>query len=548
VSRNLGSGWAVARRVAGLAVAAGAGYLLVRQADRGVAAIRHGAVGPPGLGGPWWVVVLACVVLAAAGALPAWRLVGSRPLAIVLAPCLGSLVAALSAVVTVLVASEPLRWFVAFAAAVNAAAVASIAAPRDQQDHRRVGPAWSRTSAAFVGIVVLAVAAAGVAHSGIGPATRSSVRDRSTWLALAQVLVHGHGAVHRAVAGSPSTGAELLASPLAAGSVAVTWLVSGSRAGAAAVTVVAVVTLAAVATAGTAVAEVARTVTHGVGGSRISRPRAVTVQIAGLLAAATWILVAFAALAVSGTSVVDATVTLLWTSAATAAAAFGLVLPADRWRLRAVVLLGAVAALASPLGGLVAAALAITVTLRRIADGRHRSEGTGWITNLVGGLVALAAAAAWPVGAVVIGGVPLRLTGPVVTGGFAHGLDATWQVLQGLLQPAAAALVVCVVGFAVLGRWRSRHELGSDLAPAVVGVVPLAAVLVAGAWRAPVLGPWRVAASAGAAVYPLLLAGLVLSAWFVVGIAVATGAEGDRSTTTSSRVDGQASGALHPTP
>jgi len=520
--------WApLVRRVAGLLVAGASGALLLWQACRGVSAIGHGTIGPAvAWGGPWWLVVVAVLLLGGVGALPAWRLVGSRPLAVFLAPCLGALLAGVSAVVTVAVASEPLEWFVAFAAAMNAAALASVAAPRDHSDHRRVGPSWSRWSAAAVGFVALGVAAAAMfaTSSPVGPSSVASAR--TSWLALAAVLVHGHHAVGPAVSVSGTAGARLLASPLAAGSSAVTWLVGRSRPAGAAATVLAVVTVSALGAVGAAISEMARTVTLGVDGDRSGGQRSSVVQSAGLLGAAAWILAAYGAIGSAGISVLGSTVTLLWSSAIAGAVAFGLVLPADRWRLRAVVVLGAVAALASPLGGVLAAILAVLVTWRRLADGRRRHDGTGWFTNLAGGLVAMVAAGTWPVASVIVGGVPLHVGGSVVSGGLASGLHATWHVLQAPLTPVVAAGVVALVGAVLFRRGRAQCELGSDVATAVTALVPLAAVLVATVWLAPVLAPWRVAPAVAATVLPLLLAWLAMAAWFVLGVDIATSAGG----------------------
>ena len=516
------------RRAIGLLVAVAAAAVLGDQAARAVQVIASGAGSKStGFGGPWWIAAAGVAVLVGVGALPAWRLVGSRPLAVFLAPCLGALLAALSAVVTVVVASDPLRWFVALAAAINAAALSSVAAPRDRRDQRRVGPPWSLPSAAAVTLVVLAVAVAGVVGYAASTGGGGS-GGRTTWLALAGVIGAGHGGVHRAVTASTSAGAHLLASPLASGAVSITWLLTGRRAAGAADVVVAALTVSALGAAACAVTEMARTISHGLDRRWAGRPRARAVQLSGLAGAAGWVLAAFGALAAAGGQVVDATLTLLWASAAVGSVAFGLVLSTDRWRLRAVVALGAMSTLAAPAGGVAAAAVALAVTFRRVAAARRRGAGTGWWADVLGGTLAVAGALAWPVATVVVGAVPIRFA-PSSLAHLPQRLSSTWGILQPHLAAAAIALGVAALAAVFLRRDRATRELGSDVGSVVVGVVSLGAVLVAWSWPAPVLAPWRVAAVPAAVVLPLLLASLSMATWMVTGVAVATGAEPARS-------------------
>lgn len=511
-------------RVAGLLVAVAAAAVLGDQAARALQVITSGTSSQStGFGGPWWVAAAGVAVLAAVGALPAWRLVGSRPLAVFLAPCLGAVVAALSVVVTVVVASDPLRWFVALAAAINAAALSSVAAPRDRRDQRRVGPPWSLPSAVVVTLVLLATAVAGVVGYA-ATAGGGGSGGRTTWLALAGVIGAGHGGVHRAVTASTSAGARLLASPLASGAASITWMVTGRRAAGAADVVIAALTLSAVGAAACAVTEMARTISHGLDRHSAGRPRTRAVQLSGLLGAAGWVLAAFWGLAAAGGQVVDATVTLLWASAAVGSVAFGLVLSTDRWRLRAVVVLGAMSTLAAPEGGVAAAAVALAVTLRRVVAARRRGSGTGWWADVLGGTVAVVGAVAWPVAGAVVGAVPIRFAALSIAH-LSRRLSSTWAILQPHLAAVAVALGVAALAAVILRRDRATREIGSDVGSVVVGVASLGAVLVAWSWPAPVLSPWRVAAVPTAAVFPLLLASLSMATWMVTGVAVATGVE-----------------------
>lgn len=511
------------RRVAGLAVAAASAAVLADQVARALQVVVSNASSTgSGLGGPWWVPVTGVAVLVVVGALPAWRLVGSRPLAVFLAPCLGALVAGLSAVVAV-VAGDLLRWFVAVAAAINAAALSSAVAPRDRREQGRVGPPWSRLSAAVVTIVMVGTVVTAVVGVATAPGHRGA-GGRTSWMAMAGVLTGGHGSVHQAVTASSAAGARLLASPLASGAVSITWLLTRHRDPGAGDVVVAALTAAVVGVAACAMTELARSISHGLDPRSTSRPRARTVQLAGLVAAAGWALAAFGALVESGGQVDDSTVTLLWASAAVGAVAFGLVLSSDRWRLRTVVVLGAVSTLAAPAGGIAAAVVALLVTLRRVVSARRRGAGTGWWADALGGTVAVVSTLAWPVAAVAVGAVPVRFAS-VSAADLQQRLSSTWAILQPHLVPVAIAFGVAIGATMLLRRQRAARELGSDVGSVVVGAASMAAVLVAWAWPAPVLAPWRVAAVPASVIFPLLLASLSMATWMVLGTAVAAGTD-----------------------
>lgn len=519
-------------RVGAAAVAAGAAALLADRARHGVAVTQAAAAAGPAAVGPWWVVVAGVALLVATGALPAWRLAGLRPLAVFLAPCIGALVAAVSAVVTVTVASEPLRWYVAFAAAVNAAALASTAAGHHGRSRGLLAPL---SLLAGVGAAV----AYGASALGRAPLTPQAARS---WATLAPVLVHGHRAVTASLSAvRPGTVVDVLSSPVAAGAAAVTWLVSGSRSVAAATALSAVVTAAAVGVAACAVGEVApallargdRAAGDGSpsGGPAEPRPEDAVPRRSWVAAVQAWAVrgaatlaacgFALAAVGAGGRPALGGDQTLLWSAALAGAVVLTLVLPPTGWRLRAALPLGALVALTAPLGALSAAVLVVAVTVRRVAGRPGANRGARRLLDVVGALVGLAAVGAWPAAAAVVGAGPPSPALPPA-GGPAR-LHAAWQALGPTLWPAAVVAVVVAVGTAVMGRWRRRRGFAADVGPVLVGVVaPTAAVLAAG-WAVPLVRPLRLQPVVLSGV-PLLVVGAAVAAVWVVMAAAATGA------------------------
>ncbi len=514
------AGWrSVGWRAVGLLVIAGAGAVLVQRAAVGARVTATLGAGAPGPGiGPWWAATAGMIVLAGTGALPAWRLVGRRPLAVFLAPCVGAVVAAVSAAVTTAAASEPLRWFVAFAAAINAAALAAVAAGREGHAGGE-GPARRKRvvpGGLPAGLLVLGVCGFGASALGrLGPTPAAA----GTWLALAALLVHGHHAVHPALVVSAVRGAHLVASPLASGSAAVTWLVTGTRSVAAASSVVALVTVSAIGAATCAVAEIG----WAVPGRRLPGSGHVTsaTALTALVGAACFGLAAFG---VSGAAVFDGSLTPLWSAGAAGAAVLGLVMAPTGWRLRGALVLGAVAALTAPEGAIVGLGLVVLVTLRRAAIHRRTGGVAGRVADVAGGLVAAAAVLAWPVVAVVAGAGPVRLGLPSAL--LAGRLDGAWRAMAAGLLPAAVAGVVAAVSGVVLGRERRRQGLGSDAGVAATALLGLGLALVVAGWDVPTVRAWFTEAAASAVVLPALLAVAAMVAWAVTGMQVVLGRSG----------------------
>lgn len=539
---------AALRRAAALVLAAASASVLVDRSVHGVGVVAAGAV--PGAG-PWWAVVVGVAVLTGTGALPAWRLVGARPLALFLAPCLGALVAAASVVVTVAAASEPLRWYVAFGAAANAAALASAATHHDRTRRQ------ARSARVGVGLVVAGAATYGL--RAVGRVPQAPVARR-TWEPLAEAAVHGHRVAHRAL-GSHQAAAHLLSSPLAAGTAAVTWMVTGVRSAASATSVLAVVTAAAVAAAACALAEVGVAVAaalpaaagplpaaaaalaaaggplpaaggpgpaSGVAGpgARPAGPAAgrgtVAVQALAAAGAVAWVL---AAGGVAGPGAVAGDPTLLWSAAAVAVAVLCLVLPPTGWRLRASLVLAATCALAAPAGTVAAAVLALLVGARRALGASAGTTGPRRLGNAAGTLIAVAAVLAWPVVAAVTAvGLPSLSLPPAGAAGRFH---QAWVAVAPRLWPAAAAAVaVSALATAVLGRRRRGTGLASDVGLAVLGLVVPVAALLARWWGTALSLPLRLVPAGDAAVVLLLAMAAAMAVWSTVAVTAALAAGG----------------------
>ncbi len=516
-------------RAVAVGVAAIAAWLLVDRAIDGLRVVGQIDQRPLADAGPTWPLVVAAVVLVGVGALPAWRLVGRRLLAAFLAPLIGALLAAVSAMVTVVVASEPLRWFAAFAAAVNAAAVAAGATRRERGSSpgRPVGQRLA--GLLFPGLLGAVVAAEASVLGRLPPPSGTT-----GWLRLARALGHGHRAVEPLLH-LPQAASRLLASPLAAGCSAVGWLVTGHRSAALAASLLTLVSAAAVGAGACSVVEVARHLAHQ------ASVRSGLVWVAGWLAAAAW---AAGASATGDGLATGPALTVLWAASVAAAALLVAVLPPAGWPLRAGLVLVFVAAWTAPQGTAAAAVLAVVVWLRR-AMGAQRSASAagappvpagstssspavggrrpGLVGRAVdtGGLVAvLAAVAAWPVLSAVVS------VGPFSPGlpppGLVSRLADTWRVLGGRLVPAGVALGVVLVGTLVLARRRGLG-LGSDAGLVALGATSLVVLLVARGWDVPAVSPLLQAPAADGAVLPLLLAAGAMAVWVLVGAAVGTG-------------------------
>ncbi len=494
----------VLRRVGG-AIVTLAGCALL--GDRAVAGGQRAVAVAAGAGAPpfaLWRGVVAIGLLAVVGLLPAWRLAGRRPVALFLAPCLGGAIAGVSAAVTVGVASEPLRWFVAFAAAANAAAAASLAAPAER---RAEAPPGARARSRRLGRlaleaapVLLGVALVGSALAGRGAAAGATEH----WLPLAGLLVRGHRALQPALA-SPAEAQRLLASPLGAGIGAVTWLVTRSRSPLLATWAVGGVVLAALGVGGAAMTEAVQAAWAS-GRSR---------RLVGVLLGMAWVL---AGAALLGAELVDGSLGALWAVPAASAVLLGLVVPWQGWSVRAALLLGVVGALAAPMGSVAMVGLVLALVLRRRVLGRR-----GLLAGVVGtaGLLAgVAAAVAWPVVAALKGAAVVRV-GPA-PGSIPTRLDDAWhEVVAAGLWPAGLGLAVAVVGLLVVGR--QRGVVGGGSAGVVaVGLLVLAAALVAEGWDAPVLQPLVDTAPARAGTFCGLVGLALAGRWAAGGLAAAS--------------------------
>jgi len=519
------------RRLAGVLVGAAAGWVLAGRVGAGLHAVGQLDRTSPAAVGPAWALVVGMLVLTATGALPAWQLVGRRLLAVCLAPCIGALVASVSAMVAVAVASEPLRWFVAFAAAVDAAALASVAARRGPRQAPTL--AWHQRLPRVLPPTLVVVAVGYVATTaGRGGAGRSAAAG---WLALASALVRGHRAV-RPLLSTPLAAAHLLGAPLGSGCAAVGWLVTGQRSTTLAAGLVALVAAAAVAAGACALGEVGGVLARRVGaGGGVLRTL-------GWVVGAAW---AVAVCATAGGLSPGASLTTLWVAALVGAGLLTLVLPPAGWSLRSGVILLFVAAWASPMGTVTAAMLTVAVWVRRAvwaggpvepggpgAGGRPVEPGGPGPTGagtLPGGrllvaravdglsaLVVLGALAAWPVVSAVVSAAPPAVGLP--PRGLAQRLQATWQAVGGRLGPAALALAVAAAGAVALTGCRRRFGLGSDAGLVFVGGGSLLVTLAARGWDVRTVAPLLQAPPTDGAALPLLLGTAVVAVWVVAAV------------------------------
>ncbi len=444
-------------------------------------------------------------LLAASGALPAWRLAGKRPVTVFLAPLAGAVLAGVSGGLTVLVAGSILRWFVALAVAANAAALASLLAHREERRSAGLQPpapgqasvrGYARAprpslelpggmgSLSGMGGLAGLLAVVAAVSWGLSALVRPRIGfdARGIWLLHARWMLEGHAVARAALSNPALPFAHSSYPPLAGGMVALVWTVTSTHTLRLGEVMIALCSACAVAAAGCMLVEAGTSGATRLRAGGAGRLAGLLVAAVGVLAGGAWCLAAYG---VAGASATNGYVDLLWSAAAVGAAGYGLLLPASRSSLYVAALLVAVAALTKNEGIAASAVLVVLLYLRYSffrGDGFQgdaspaQASGGGQVPvaapgggrlpdllrRLVPACIGLAAVVAWPALMLALGALPDPDLNGRPHGSLWTRMDATARGMADHLHLAGIALALGIVGAALLGRARRRMGFGDD--------------------------------------------------------------------------------------
>lgn len=449
--------------------------------------------------------------LTGAGLVPSLALAGLRPVGFLLAPVTGAVLSAAAAALTLVVGGPVLAWFAALAAVVAVAVVLAwarwpAARPRPFQG------GWRLQAVGTVALVASsAVALIGLRAPSVGFDTRS------IWMLHALWYADGHATAVATLRSRALPFAHATYPPLVGGSVAVSFLVAGTRSYRVGVIVLAVLNMAVVSSAALAVVEVGRRLSAVLAraagpAGRPSLARWCRVPSAAAVVAAA--LLVLTAAGVAGPFATNGYADLLWAAAATGALSYALVLPPSPADLGAAAVLVAVAGLTKQEGYATAAVIVVAVAARLwwAVPARRRAVGSG-------AAAALVALFAWPITVRLLGAAPNVEVEGARQGTDASRARATFDAMAPHLHLLVLAVPVAVAGAVVLSRLRRRAGLGHDgwawaVLAAGTGVVAVAYVVGPGNVEF-----WLATSVHRTTMFPALAAWWVTATWAVCGVA-----------------------------
>ncbi len=478
--------------------------------------------------------VVAIVVLAAAGALPAATLVGVGWLTVPAAPLAGAVLAAASAAGCLAIGGPLLGWFVGLAvvAAVGTVAVwhrwpaaSPLGRRRGAGDGRAGGRPAGHRAAGVAGAVVVVAATAWSLVALRAPTVGFDAR--TIWMLHGVWFVDGHQVALAALRSRAMPFAHASYPPLVGGSVAVSWLVTGDHGYRLGVVMVALLDACALAAAAWVAVEVGRRVGAALAsdarGGLAARRRPAVAYTAGVVVAG---LLVLAAAGVVGPFATNGYADPLWASAAVGAVGFGLVLPGGGRDLGAAVLLLAVAGLTKDEGIVTAMAIVVLMALRGARGSWVARPGVLPWRPLLAGTVGVLALAAWPVLVKLLGGVAdVTITGSR-QGDDLSRAHQTADAMAAHLHVLLLALPVAVVGGLLLRRARRAAGVGNDgwaWAALAAGIVIVAAAYVTGGGD---VAFWLDTSVHRTTFFPALVGWWIVGTWAIVGLAPLDGDPG----------------------
>ena len=396
--------------------------------------------------------LLALVLLAGPGLLPACALAQDGPTVLFSSLLCGALLAAGAALCELVVGSTITTWYGGWATAANAAAVAALWR-RVRRRRARVVPTGTRAGGQ-AGWVWAAAAALAATCAWSLTALRAHLVGYDThaiWVLHAMFAYGGHGQFLADLRRQAYAFSNPDYPPLASAAGALGFAAAGHVDYRQYVVVLACCNAAAIALAGAGVARLARSLTT------------TAARVAAVVVTAALSLVAFA---VAGQYAVDGYADLLWSAAAVAAVVYGLVLPVERSNLR-VAWMAATAAALTKNEGLTAAVVVLALVAVRYVPGGDAPAGrhlrgprapaaalaATWARR---GALAVALALPGALWAIVVKleGVGNTFFGGPTAGTPAARLTTTIPRLWAYLHVVPLALVVAVAGALTVGAAR----------------------------------------------------------------------------------------------
>ncbi len=452
---------------------------------------------------PTLAAIVAIAVLAGAGALPVWCLSGRKLVAFPLMPLAGSVIGAVSATCSIVIAGTLLQWFVGWSVMAAVVAVAIMWKRRPggitsaQNRKVQLRPLSGGAALVLLGVVAWTLRTVSVPNVGFD--------TRAIWLLHARWLTHGHAFAHAAIVNPFLILSHPGYPPLVSAAMALTWQLSGDGMDRAAVITVALLNACALFVAAWGIVEAAR---RGAARLEIGRHRRQFITGSSVFVAALTILVTGGVL---GTFDTNGYADPLWSLAAVGAVVWGLSLPPTMSSLGVSVILVLVAGLTKVEGIAVAMIIVVVLTARLYGYGRRRRQ------LLLSGFTGLVALLVWPLAALVMG-VP---NDPSLRGSREGSLidraHRTFSAAAPHLEVVLLAVGCGVVGFLFLREVRQRLGLGNDLwAWAALG----GAILVLGG--AYVFGPgnvelWLDTSVDRTTIFVALLGWWIVAVWAVCG-------------------------------
>lgn len=338
---------------------------------------------------PTLAAIVAIAVLAGAGALPVWCLSGRKLVAFPLMPLAGSVIGAVSATCSIVIAGTLLQWFVGWSVMAAVVAVAIMWKRRPggitsaQNRKVQLRPLSGGAALVLLGVVAWTLRTVSVPNVGFD--------TRAIWLLHARWLTHGHAFAHAAIVNPFLILSHPGYPPLVSAAMALTWQLSGDGMDRAAVITVALLNACALFVAAWGIVEAAR---RGAARLEIGRHRRQFITGSSVFVAALTILVTGGVL---GTFDTNGYADPLWSLAAVGAVVWGLSLPPTMSSLGVSVILVLVAGLTKVEGIAVAMIIVVVLTARLYGYGRRRRQ------LLLSGFTGLVALLVWPLAALVMG-------------------------------------------------------------------------------------------------------------------------------------------------
>jgi hypothetical protein len=452
---------------------------------------------------PTLAAIVAVGVLAAAGALPVWCLSGRRLVAFPLMPLAGSVIGAVAATCSIVIAGTLLQWFVGWSVMVATVALVIMWRRRWGQSiathtpRLQVRPLTVGAALLLLGVVAWTLRTAQVPNVGFD--------TRAIWLLHARWLTHGHAFAHSAIVNPFLILSHPGYPPLVSGAMALSWQLSGDGSDRVAVITVALLNACALFVAAWGLVEAAR---RGAARLEIGQYRRRFIIGMGVLIAALAILVTGGVL---GTFDTNGYADPLWSLAAVGAVVWGLSLPPTMSSIGVSVILVLVAGMTKVEGIAVAMIIVVVLTARLYGYGRRRRR------LLLAGFAGLVTLLVWPLATLAMG-VP---NDPSLRGSREGSLLDRAQRAMSAAAPHLEVVLLAVgcgvIGFLFLREVRQRLGLGNDLwAWAALG----GAILVLGG--AYVFGPgnvqlWLDTSVDRTTIFVALLGWWIVAVWAVCG-------------------------------